>query len=408
MGSTNSRLPLRAAGIGLLLLLLAAGVIYSVMLPAQARFSDEQEYLLLSHNLLHGPGYSMDGVHLTASRPPGYAFFISAIEAMGGGIVAIRVIQFALVGATVWLVSLFCPEKSRPGSLLIVTGLVALYAVLFYTASTLYPQTLAAFLFVLMLVFLLKITRNWATDLATGSIFGLLILVVPTFLFTLVVVLAVAWLLKLINWRNAAVIFAVAAIFVGLWTARNYVQFHQFVPVASNSGANFLIGNCENTVPTGGSGNVDRTHYQQEAQRLGLDEFQTDHYYRQAAVTWIEENPVRALVLYGEKVLNFFNFYNQYAPENKGEVSFAKQAVMAVTYGVLIALLLWRLLEAGRFPLTAHEKLFLAVYILSAFTQAIFFTRIRLRLPYDYLIIAIVAIHLCRRLLPPRLFAKSA
>jgi len=382
MGSTNSRLPLRAAGIGLLLLLLAAGVIYSVMLPAQARFSDEQEYLLLSHNLLHGPGYSMDGVHLTASRPPGYAFFISAIEAMGGGIVAIRVIQFALVGATVWLVSLFCPEKSRPGSLLIVTGLVALYAVLFYTASTLYPQTLAAFLFVLMLVFLLKIT--------------------------LVVVLAVAWLLKLINWRNAAVIFAVAAIFVGLWTARNYVQFHQFVPVASNSGANFLIGNCENTVPTGGSGNVDRTHYQQEAQRLGLDEFQTDHYYRQAAVTWIEENPVRALVLYGEKVLNFFNFYNQYAPENKGEVSFAKQAVMAVTYGVLIALLLWRLLEAGRFPLTAHEKLFLAVYILSAFTQAIFFTRIRLRLPYDYLIIAIVAIHLCRRLLPPRLFAKSA
>jgi len=51
-----------------------------------------------------------------------------------------------------------------------------------------------------------------------------------------------------------------------------------------------------------------------------------------------------------------------------------------------------------RYPIVPREKLFLVVYFLSAFTSAIFFTRIRHRLPYDYLIIAIVASNLSRRL----------
>ena len=58
------------AGWLLLFVYLLAGVIYSAVLAPVARFSDEQEYLTLSHNLLHGIGFSMDGAHLTASRPP--------------------------------------------------------------------------------------------------------------------------------------------------------------------------------------------------------------------------------------------------------------------------------------------------------------------------------------------------
>ena len=71
---------------------------------------------------------------------------------------------------------------------------------------------------------------------------------------------------------------------------------------------------------------------------------------------------------------------------------------MGVSYIVLLALLVWRLAELKRFPLLPREKLFLIVYVLTAFTMAIFVTRIRYRLPYDYLIIAIVAMHLSRRL----------
>ena len=95
----------------MLSLYLFAGVIYSLVLPSEARFSDEREYLQLSDNLRHGPGYSLDGIHLTASRPPGYAFFISAIESMGGNIPAIRVVQYALLGATILLDLSTLPQK---------------------------------------------------------------------------------------------------------------------------------------------------------------------------------------------------------------------------------------------------------------------------------------------------------
>lgn len=398
MRSTISRLPLRQMGIFLLALYLLAGGIYSFMLPPEARFSDEKEYLQLSDHLRHGPGYSMDGFHLTASRPPGYAFFIAAIESIGSGITGVRLVQYALLCATVLMVYRFFSESDQRAGLLIVTGLVILYPVLFYTSATLYPQTLAGFLFVLALTQLVIVSRGLVLDLVTGLTFGALILVVPTFALTLIVVLVTARTLKMIQWHNGLLILVGAFLLIGLWTTRNYMQFHQFVPVASNSGANFLIGNCENTIPYGGSGNVDLTHYQQEARALGLDEFQQDRYYRQAAITWIENHPARAAGLYFEKAANFFNVYNEFAPENKAEVSLWKQVVMAVSYGLLLALLAWRLLEIKRFPPTDREKLFLIVYVLSAFTCAIFFTRIRLRLPYDYLIIALIAMHLSRRL----------
>jgi len=400
MGPTFSRPPWRAAGLVLLALYLAAGAIYSFVVTPQLRFTDETKYLELSHNLLHGPGYSLDGVHLTAARPPGYPFFLATIEATGGGGSAMRFAQFILLGATVLLVGRLGPGSDRPAGLLIVTVLVALYPVLFYLSGTLYPQTHAGFLFVLALTFLTAPTRGPGLNLATGLAFGLLILVVPTFTLTLIVVLAAAWMLRLIRWRDGFLVLAGASLFIGLWTARNAVEFHQFVPLASNSGANLLIGNCENTVPDGGTGNIDSSRYDREATALGLDEFQRDRYYRNAALAWIENNPGRATLLYFEKAANYFNIYNEYAPSNQAEITPWKQILMAASYLLLLGLLAWRLAESKRFPLTPREKLFLLVYVLSAFTMAIFVTRIRYRLPYDFLVIAVVAAHLERRLRP--------
>jgi len=394
-----SPLRLRQAGAVLFCLYLAAGAIFSFALAPQARYVDEWEYLVLSDHVRHGQGYSMDGVHLTACRPPGYVFFMAAIQATGGGIVAIRLVQYLLVGVTILLICRLCAkDQDFAGALPIVTGLVMIYPVLFYTSATLYPQTVAGFLFVLAMSLLVMAPRGLVLNLTTGLTFGALMLTVPTFALTVVVTLAVAGGLRMIRVRDAVLILVGAALLIAPWAARNAVVFHRFVPFSSNSGANLLIGNCENTIPYGGAGNIDLTHYEQETRRLGLDEFEADRYYRQAALSWIAQHPARAVVLYFEKAANFFNVYNAYAPENKAEVSVWKQVVLAVSYGALLALLAWRLLETKRFPLTSREKLFLAVYVLSAFTSAVFVTRIRYRLPYDYLIITVIALHLLRRL----------
>ncbi len=389
---------LELAGIFLVLFYVVAGVIYSAILPPLARYSDEQDYLSLSQNLWHGPGYSMDGVHLTASRPPGYAFFMAGGRAFGGDFFNVRVSQFLLLAATIVLVCRLGSEAKRTGALLIVTGLVICYPVLFYTGATLYPQTLSGFLFVLALVLMLANPRGLLLNLATGVSFGALILVVPTFLFTLVVVLGVGRFLSIIRWRDVLLIFFAAFLIIGTWTMRNAVCFHRFVPIATNSGLNFLEGNNPSANAFEAAANAGMGPYYRQAGEQGLDEFQSDSFFRQTALAWIEAHPGRALLLYFEKVLNFFNVANGYAAHTQSEVSPGRQLVLGASYLLLLGLLGWRLMEIKRFPLLPREKLFLAVYVLTAFTSAIFFTRIRHRLPYDYLIIAVVAPYLSHRL----------
>ena len=384
------------AGYLLLALFVLAGIIYSVAVPAVARVSDEEEYLRLSDHLVHGPGFSMDGVHLTASRAPGYAFFLAAIHGAGGGFISYRVAQFLLLGATVMLVARLGSGGSPGAGLLIATVLVACYPVLFYTGATLYPQTFAGFLFVLALSLLLSVPRTAILDALAGVVFGLLILTVPTFLLTTVVVLVMARYFEILRWRDLVVTALAAGLVVGSWTLRNAVCFDRFVPIATNSGLNFLEGNNEQSTATAAA-NVGMEPYYAEADRQGLDEFQRDAFYRAAAFTWIEAHPGRALVLYLEKAANFFNVVNVYSPEIEAQVPAWKQAVLAAGYLLLLGLLAWRLSDVRHFPLVPQEKLFLAVYVLSAFTSAIFFTRIRHRLPYDYMLIAIVAEHLRRR-----------
>jgi len=385
------------AGILVLLLFILAGVIYSAVLPPKPRFTDEQDYLKLSHNLLHGPGFSLDGVHLTAVRPPGYPFFLAAIGGAGGGFVSFRVAQFLLLGGTVLIVCRLCAEGKPFAELLVVTMLVTFYPVLFYIAGTLYPQTLAGFLFVLALALTLRAPQTPMLNALAGLVFGFLILAVPSFLLTLVIVLTTARFFQIIGWRDLVVTALLAGIVVGAWTLRNAVCLDRFVPIATNSGLNFLEGNNENATPMAAA-NVGMNPYYREADQLGLDEFQRDSFYRAAAFNWIEKHPGDALVLYFEKVANFFNIVNVYSPESQAQVSPWKQIVLAAGYLLLLGLLAWRLTSVKRYPIVPREKLFLVVYFLSAFTSAIFFTRIRHRLPYDYLIIAIVASNLSRRL----------
>lgn len=398
MSPSPWRSRLATGGIALLALCFFVGVAYSIALPTHSRYPDEGEYLALSGNLLHGPGYSMDGVHLTAMRPPGYPLFLALIQAVGGGMVAMRIVQYAVFIATLLLVVLLFPKEHRFGAILVVTVVTMLYPVLFYTSATLYPQTLSAFLFVLGLVLVLREPGAILVDLAAGAVFGALLLAVPTFALTLPILIIAAWWWKMLRWHGVIPIALGVILVVGLWIARNEIVFHKFVPFATNSGANLLIGNCENTIPYGGTGNIDQTRYWHMADERGLDEFEQDKFFRQCALDWIKANPGRAFLLYLEKTANYFNVYNEYAPGTSAEVSPWKQVVMGVSYILLLGLLAWRLAETKRFPLLPREKLFLVIYILTAFTMAIFVTRIRYRLPYDYLIIAVVALHVCRRL----------
>jgi 4-amino-4-deoxy-L-arabinose transferase-like glycosyltransferase len=266
--------------------------------------------------------------------------------------------------------------------------------VFFYTAGTIYPQTLALFLFLLVIA---MFTRREIQDrhyLAGGLLLGFLILTVPTFAFTLFVFLG--WFLVQPRLRRPLGICLAAGgalLIVGLWTVRNTIAFSTFFFVSSNSGENLLLGNSENTRPNAGT-NVDISAYYE--QTLGMDEIERDAFYRAQAVEYIGEHPARAARLYGLKVLNYFNFRNELITRSEG--SALRDLLVLFTYGPLLLVVITRLALIPRFQATRFEILLVVLYGLSALVGAVFFTRIRFRLPFDSLLVMLAAVFLAQLL----------
>lgn len=215
---------------------------------------------------------------------------------------------------------------------------------------------------------------------------------VPSFIFSFGVLLA--WMLAH-HYANAIRLILIAGLACSLvlcpWLTRNYVVFKSFVFVPTNSGLNLLLGNSENAGSNDGT-NADISKYVAAAQ--GLNEIERDNFYGRNATTFIREHPAKTLRLYGLKFLNYFNYRNKLF--SKSESTAARDALSLLSYGSLLAIVVLRLLSVRKHPLAPFEKFALLLYILNGAFSAIFFTRIRFRVPFDFLLIAICATTLSR------------
>jgi 4-amino-4-deoxy-L-arabinose transferase-like glycosyltransferase len=370
----------------LVAIIVVGGGLYSVFLGPQLRYADELEYYTLATNLVEKHAFTMDGLHPSAFRPPGYPLFLALPIALGAGVVPLRTANFLALGGCVLLT--YAIVKQQWGALagLIGASLVVGYPVLFYTAGTLYPQTLGSLWLLLALHVLLDRRPAFPSRyLLAGLFFGALLLFIPSFVFTLVI--TVLWALFMDRRVRPAGVLAmclVPALMVGTWSIRNYYHFGEFVYGSANSGINLLLGNSENARPNSGT-QVDIAKYQ----GASGDDVQIDRYYRAQAINYVLSHKERAARLYALKVVNFFNYRNDLA--TKTEMSGPRDLVMLLTYGPLLLLCLLRLAQVGRRPLSPFEWLMLLLYVSNAFYAAVFFTRVRLRLPLDFLVIMLVA-----------------
>ena len=124
----------------------------------------------------------------------------------------------------------------------------------------------------------------------------------------------------------------------------------------------------------------------------GLNEAEVDKYYREKALEYILNNREHSFIMYLRKVINYFNFENELY--TKSESSNLKNIVMLISYGFLLLLLLARLILIKKVKITNLEKLILLIYFSNTFFSAIFFTRIRFRIPFDILLIIALSIFL--------------
>lgn len=376
------------------LVLLALTVIVAAALSfasgAEIRYVDEADYFGLAERLVAGQGYVTESLQPTANRPPGYPFVMVPFVAVPRGVLLLKLLNVLFLAASIWLLRVMVARET-PAVAWMAGGAALAYPVWMYTASTLYPQTLCLLLLLALVCLLTRRPSALPPFAAAGLLLAALVLVAPSFLLIapllgLYVVFFGPFSLRR-NLVAAALFAATTAAALSPWTIRNYQAFGAFVPVATNGGVNLLLGNSENARPNSGV-DVDIDRYYQRLE--GLDEVESSRALQGFALEWVREHPREAAGLYARKVLNYFNFRAELATaqQNAGW----KDLIMLVTYYPLLLLVLVRLCLARRAPLSRAEGLLLWLYVANAFLAAIFFTRIRFRLPFDGLLMTLALI----------------
>src|SRR5262249_24370601 len=160
--------------------------------------------------------------------------------------------------------------------------------------------------------------------------------------------------------------------------------FHQFVPISTNNGRNLFIGNSPITTPN--SGVAADVIPLCRAVHEGMTEYDYDAAMRECAIDWITRHPLAAAQLYLGKVINNFNYRNDMA--TPGQTTSSYEWAEFATYYPLLLISLVRLALARRYRLHRAEALIYILYLLNAFAAAVFFSRLRFRIPFDFVLIA--------------------
>lgn len=377
-----------------LLFVIVGGIVYSALLGDQIRFRDERHYLKIANNVIKHSIYSYDdnAIVPTTFHPPGYPLILASVISLGGDFFALRMLNFVFLACcVVLLVSILKRHKYLTGAKWLPV-IILCYPVLFYTASTLYPQIIATAIFLFIIYIFDTFSISLKSAFFAGILYGVLLMISPSFILMCPIVLSAPYILRK-SLKPLYLMILIIGVVVVLtpWVARNYLVFDRLVILSSNAGKTFILGNSENSKPNEGE-SVDVSKYTNEIKARGLDEIDGDKYYKEKAFEWIKHNPRDASILYLRKLLNYFNFRNDLA--TRTEESVLRDIIMFITYYAILLFSLCRLWLVRYYPMQRIEIFLIIVYLMSAVMNAFFLPRIRYRLPYDVLLICFSAITL--------------
>lgn len=366
-------------------------------------FPDEGDYIAITETLVtHGvygypPGAACPGcppssspteATPTAFRTPGYVFFIAPELALGLQKQAINFFQIILWAINAYLAGRIALNLRGP----VAAGAAIVFALAFpvaaYAALTLFPQTLTTTLLLLILLLLFEKQTNSVSPqraVTLGFVSGIAILVTPALLLILVGGGLVLWGLRILSIRPLLIASIAACLVVSPWIARNWMVMGRPL-MATSSGWVLLLGNSKNAAP--GTSVTDVSEYASNTDNLR--EIERDEYFRTAAIDWIKANPVDATLLYFRKLFQFFNFSEQYGTEGIGGVWV--RTALFLSYYPLLILMVMNLFITRSWTLSRHEIFLFLLYLGAGAAYAIFITRIRYRIPFDYIVIVLAAI----------------
>ena len=387
-----------------ILVVVGAGLLVPKIYP------DETQYWEVGQTLLRTGSYSGFGSILTAYKPPMMAWLSAGLLAAGIQMSAAKLMMSLFAGIVAALVFLgirrLAPDRSplvgAVGALLVCAN-----PAFVYTASTLYPQVILAVLSLLMIwVLTLPVggigRRPTAEGLLLGLLIGLGMLTSGDFAFGLLgaaIVAVFLWITRHRSdraaWRSALTLAAamvlMAAIVLAPWVIRNNRDVHPGIYISTNSGDNLLRGNNENAKVDSGP-DVDLSAY---FARIPPDtgEYERDQLLRGFVFENWRSNPGYYARFYVEKLL--FGLGNSTKTFTFGSMPMLDLILWAYYIPLWFGVLVWMWVAARRpdrlRSMFGHNArriadygwIALGAWVVNWAGHAVFFSRLRYRLPMD-------------------------
>jgi hypothetical protein len=300
-------------GLGLILLLACALTLAYAFGFRIEPVVDAHWYDTIGWNLAQGKGFRLDpNVPLAedwaiAVVGPAYSYFLAGIYAVfGHHIETVWILQSLLHALNALLVFLLArktlPEApERPWYALFAAALYGFNPDLIQIAAMLFSETLYLTVILVcaigMASFLERPTLS--TALGTSALLGFAILVRPVALVPFVLLLVLLALKKHWKWIPAAI--AVAAVLIGLWTARNYSVYGRVVLLTAAGGYDLWVGNNPDSageqLVAPAINDYKETHGVLETDRHGAEEY----------VRYLVSDPADFLRLQAVKAAKFFS-----------------------------------------------------------------------------------------------------
>lgn len=259
--------------------------------------------------LINGEGYNHG--HIKAYQPPLFQLMVAGIYlTFGESISLVRIIQ-AFIGAAVCLLLFYIGREMGSEIIGLVAGLVvAVFPQMVRYSVEFWSETLFVFLMLAGVYAVIRAEKSspilWRS--IAGVSFGLSALTREAGLILLFALLV--WYLLVHRSIRAAlarwsVVVLFAVLVISPWTIRNYTVFKTFVPISSNGGVNFHIGNnpqatggFEWRLPPGAKWDVASPNGEAELEASVLG-------YR-AGLRFIADNPLRFAELTAKRICLLF------------------------------------------------------------------------------------------------------
>jgi 4-amino-4-deoxy-L-arabinose transferase-like glycosyltransferase len=374
--------------LAILLVALALRLGAALSIGPGIHWSDGREYDGFSCSIAQNRAYLSPGGHPSAWRPPFYPAFL--FIASRNTTVA-RIIQSCIGAITILLVHAIALRLVGRRMAILAALFTALYPLYIYAAAVYYPIVILTLL--VGAAFLLLIgaveENSGAKALWAGLLGGIAILTKGSYL------VPFGFALFWIMWENRrrgiirnglrlAVLFLIPTLLVtAAWSVRNYRVLGAFVPVSTNSGYNFWIGNFPGTKATTGNRSVPGRMEEEAALKIQYPgEAELDRAFYQKGLEYIKADPGRFVVLSITKALNFWRFYP--TPMSREPKAWEKAACI-LSYGVLLPFGIYWLIRSARG--SPGARLIIVMFLSSTVFHAVFVSKVRLRLPLDILLV---------------------